>query len=156
VVTADIQFMQGMIRHHAQAITMAALVPSRTRRPELHLLAERITVSQEDEIAAMRRWLERHGGPADTAAAHHHGPGQTMPGMLAAEELDRLAAARDSTFELLFLEFMIRHHEGALVMVERLFATPGAAQEPELFGFASDVDADQRAEIRRMKAMLAR
>jgi uncharacterized protein (DUF305 family) len=76
--------------------------------------------------------------------------------MLTAEEMARLAAARGPGFDLLFLEFMIKHHEGALVMVEDLFASPGAGQEAEIFAFASDVDADQRMEIERMAAMLAK
>lgn len=159
VTDADVRFMQGMIGHHAQAVTMAAMVPGRTRREDLRLLAERITVSQEDEIAAMRRWLEARGhGPAGATGHEHHGAAGTerMPGMLTDAELAALAAATDTAFDRLFLESMIRHHEGALVMVERLFGSQGAGQEPELFGFASDVDADQRAEIRRMRALLER
>jgi len=167
---ADVRFMQGMIAHHGQAVVMTALVPTHTQNPGLHLLAQRIAISQQDEMATMRRWLEDRGETvppsAPSTGAGHAGmagmdhaamPGMdhgTMPGMLSAAELAQLQAANGAEFDRLFLRFMIRHHEGALVMVERLLATPGAGQEPQLFGFAADVDADQRAEIARMQAML--
>jgi uncharacterized protein (DUF305 family) len=190
---ADVRFMQGMIHHHAQALQMTALVPSRTRRDDMRLLAKRIEVSQRDEIALMSRWLQdRHehapsaemlrmmtqGGADSAHAGMHHdmahamghdstghqmpAGGETammhmmnMPGMLTAEQMGQLAAATGAQFDRLFLEDMIRHHEGALTMVRQLFATPGAGQEGELFRLASDVEADQRAEIARMRAMLA-
>ncbi|HEV2149680.1 MAG TPA: DUF305 domain-containing protein [Longimicrobiaceae bacterium] len=155
---ADVRFMQGMIAHHAQALAMTALAPARSRREDVRLLAERIEVSQEDEIAAMRRWLEKRGEAVPGPDAHHghHGSGghALMPGMLTPEELARLAAVTGSAFDRLFLESMIRHHEGALVMVRELFASRGAGQEPEIFQFATEVDADQRVEIARMRAML--
>lgn len=157
-VPADARFFQGMIWHHAQAVAMAALVPDRTSSDVLRLLAERITVSQRDEIALMQRWLRARGADAPTpdlsghAAAGDHE--MRMPGMLTAAELAQLAAARGAAFDRLFLAFMIRHHEGALTMVGDLFASPGAAQDPEVFRLASDIDADQRAEIRRMRALL--
>jgi uncharacterized protein (DUF305 family) len=151
---ADVRFMQGMISHHAQALEMTALLPTRTMRPEMKLLARRIDDSQTDEIALMERWLKERGETSPGAHAHHM-PGATlMPGMLTPEELQRLAAARGDEFDRLFLELMIKHHEGALFMVGELFSTPGAAQETEMFAFASDVDADQRIEIRRMSALL--
>ena len=161
---ADVRFMQGMIGHHAQAVVMTRMVPTHTQNRDLHLLAQRIDLSQQDEMATMRRWLEARGEAVPAAGehaghgGHHAGSGAghaAMPGMLTAEELARLDAARGPEFDALFLEYMIRHHEGALVMVEQLLATPGSGQEPELFGFASDVDADQRAEIARMQRMLA-
>ncbi|HET9984288.1 MAG TPA: DUF305 domain-containing protein [Longimicrobiales bacterium] len=159
---ADVRFMQGMIAHHAQALAMTALVPARSARDDIRLLAERIEVSQRAEIAMMRHWLEaRHEeAPNEDAHAEHHehheaaGQPMLMPGMLTAEELARLAGATGAEFDRLFLSFMIRHHEGALEMVGTLFASQGAAQEPETFRFASDVDADQRAEIARMRRML--
>ena len=156
---ADVRFMQGMIAHHAQALAMTSLVPTRSKREDIHLLARRIEVSQQDEIAMMRRWLEnRHEAVAslDAHYGHHDAAGHQalMPGMLTAEELAQLAKATGPEFDRLFLQFMIRHHEGALTMVAELFATNGAAQEPETFRFASDVDADQRAEISRMRALL--
>jgi uncharacterized protein (DUF305 family) len=159
---ADVRFMQGMIGHHEQALEMTALVPSRTSRDALKLLAQRIDVSQRDEIAMMRTWLEARGQPVPDPHAHHHGAAAAstqaspplMPGMLTAEEMARLAAARGHAFDRLFLESMIKHHDGALVMVKELFGTPGAGQEAEMFAFASDVDADQRMEIDRMSALL--
>ena len=156
---ADVEFMQGMIAHHGQAIVMSDLVPARTTRVPIRMLAERITVSQRDEIKLMRTWLlDRHqeAPGADPHQMHRAaGPMTLMPGMLTSEQLDQLGAATGPQFERLFLEFMIRHHEGALTMVAKLFATPGAGQEVDAFRFASDVDADQRAEIRRMRTLLA-
>jgi uncharacterized protein (DUF305 family) len=156
---ADARFLQGMIPHHAQALAMVALVPDRTDRREIRLVAERIEVSQKDEIAAMRGWLEQRGEAAPDPSGHHghHGAAgdSLMPGMLSAEEMERLASARGADFDRLFLESMIRHHEGALTMVAALLATPGAAQESQLYGIVADVDADQRAEIRRMRGLLA-
>ena len=144
--------MQEMIGHHGQALLMTAMVPSRTGNADLRLLAEKIDVSQQDEIASMGRWLRARGEALPDSGMHHH----DMPGMLTDLEIAALGEARGSEFDRLFLTFMIRHHEGALTMVERLFASAGAAQEPELAGFANDVDADQRAEIRRMRALLDR
>jgi uncharacterized protein (DUF305 family) len=175
---ADVRFMQHMMGHHAQALVMTSLVPDRTRREAIRTIARRIAVSQHDEIAMMRRWLERRRQtvpevvtdfrrrPADTMGAmgamggHDttgHDAGEhaaLMPGMLTADQLAQLERASGAEFDRLFLQFMIRHHEGALAMVSALFASQGAGQEPELFRFASDVDADQRAEIRRMHALL--
>lgn len=171
---ADVRFMQGMIAHHAQAVRMASLVRARSERRDMHLLAERIDVSQRDEIAMMQRWLEDrhqvvpHPDLEYPPHADGHDTGMTdmpsmsmgaghealMPGMLTREEMARLAAAKGADFDRLFLEGMIRHHEGALTMVSQLFGTRGAAQEPQIFQFATDVDADQRAEIRRMRALL--
>jgi uncharacterized protein (DUF305 family) len=156
---ADVQFMQQMIGHHAQALTMTSLVPDRTSLESIRLLAQRIEVSQRDEIALMRHWLEsrRETAPSPNASHQHRDAGghaALMPGMLTGEELAQLSAAKGAEFDRLFLQFMIRHHAGALTMVATLFATPGAGQEAEAFRFASDVDSDQRAEIARMRAML--
>ena len=153
--TADIRFMQGMIGHHAQALEMTTLLPSRTSREDMRLLARRIELSQADEIRLMERWLEARGQAVPAAHAHHGADAVLMPGMLTAEEMDRLSAAQGQEFDLLFLRFMIKHHDGALTMVNDLLATDGAGQEPEIFAFASDVDADQRIEIDRMSALLA-
>ncbi len=151
---ADVRFMQGMIGHHAQALEMTALLQSRTRSEDMRKLALRIEVSQADEIKMMQDWLKRRGQPLPDPHAHH-APGATlMPGMLTAEEMTRLAAAAGPEFDRLFLEFMIKHHDGALIMVTELFSTAGAGQEAEIFAFASDVDADQRMEIDRMRGML--
>ena len=151
---ADVRFMQGMIGHHSQALEMTALVNARTSRDEMRKLALRIEVSQADEIRRRQAGLTRRGAPPPDLHAHHRAGAALMPGMLTAEEMARLAQAKGAAFDRLFLELMIKHHQGALVMVEELFSTPGAGQESEIFGFASDVDADQRMEIQRMAAML--
>jgi uncharacterized protein (DUF305 family) len=159
---ADVRFMQGMIVHHAQAVEMTALVPERSARPGIQLLARRIDIAQADEMALMRRWLEDRGEPVEAARGDHghdghapHGAGHDrMPGMLSPEEMEQLATATGDEFDRLFLESMIRHHEGALEMVAQLFATDGAGQEPEIFQFATHVDSDQRIEIVRMRTML--
>jgi uncharacterized protein (DUF305 family) len=150
----DVRFMQGMIGHHAQAVEMTDLVESRTSSDAMRKLAQRIQVSQADEIKMMERWLSARGGEIPSAHAHHAMGAMLMPGMLTAEEMARLTAATGREFDRLFLEGMIKHHQGALVMVKDLFATPGAGQESEIFAFASDVDADQRMEIDRMRVML--
>ncbi len=150
---ADVRFMQGMIHHHAQALEMTALVPGRTDHEDMRLLATRIELSQRDEIGMMQRWLRDRGEHAPSADEHAAG-GMLMPGMLTAEEMARLEAAAGPGFDRLFLESMIKHHGGALVMVDELFATAGAGQEPSIFAFASEVVADQRAEMDRMGAML--
>jgi uncharacterized protein (DUF305 family) len=151
---ADTRFMQGMIAHHAQAVEMTELLSTRTSSDAMRKLAGRIQASQTDEIKMMERWLSSHGEEVPSAHAHHMMGTTLMPGMLTQEELDRLAAVRGSEFDRLFLEGMIKHHEGALVMVKELFATPGAGQDSDIFAFASDVDADQRMEIDRMRGML--
>lgn len=149
---ADARFMQAMILHHAQALDMTALVSARTGRPEIRLLAERIQVSQADEITLMQRWLEVRGQSVPGPHAHH-AQGMLMPGMLTPAEMDHLAQTNGVAFDRLFLELMTKHHEGALIMVKELFSTPGSGQESEIFAFASDVVADQRMEMQRMDAM---
>jgi uncharacterized protein (DUF305 family) len=146
--------MQGMIGHHAQALEMTALVPARTAREEMRLLAARIEVSQKDEITLMQEWLKERGESVPDLHAHHAAGATLMPGMLTAQEMARLADATGAGFDRLFLELMIRHHEGALVMVKELFASPGGGQESAAFAFASDVYADQQIEINRMRGML--
>ncbi len=149
----DVEFMQGMIGHHAQALEMTALLYTRTNRPEMKLLAERIDVSQGDEIKMMKAWLTARGLDVGSEHAHHMG-GALMPGMLTAEQMTKLGAAKGDEFDRLFLEAMIFHHLGAITMVETLLAAPGGAHESEIFDFASHVDSDQKMEISRMRAML--
>jgi uncharacterized protein (DUF305 family) len=153
---ADTKFMQGMIGHHAQALEMAALVYTNTTTPDMQLLAKRIEVSQLDEIGMMKTWLTSRGEALPDEHAHHAGDHALMPGMLTQAEMQRLAAAKGTEFDRLFLEGMIKHHQGALTMVKELFSAPRAGQDAEIFAFASDVDADQSMEIDRMSAMLAR
>jgi len=144
-----------MIGHHAQALEMTALLRSRSASDDMKKLAQRIDVSQADEIKMMQEWLTRHGAALPDPHAHHAHGAALMPGMLTAEEMAQLAGAKGPAFDRLFLQFMIKHHEGALAMVKDLFGTAGAGQESDIFAFASDVDADQRMEIDRMRAMLA-
>jgi uncharacterized protein (DUF305 family) len=134
---------------------MAALVYQNSQSDEMKLLAKRIEVSQTDEINMMKDWLESRGETLPDAHAHHAGDHALMPGMLTQAEMQRLAAAKGAEFDRLFLQGMIKHHQGALTMVKVLFETPGAGQDAEIFAFASDVDADQSMEIDRMAAMLA-
>ncbi|MCY4599912.1 MAG: DUF305 domain-containing protein [Acidobacteria bacterium] len=152
---ADVNFMQGMVSHHAQALEMTALVAGRSGRDAMRRLAQRIELSQEDEIAMMQEWLRSRGQTVPAMDAHHAPGWEPMPGMLTGEEMNRLAAAQAVAFDRLFLELMIKHHRGALTMVENLLDQRGAAQDSQLFAFTSDVTSDQSAEIDRMDAMLA-
>ena len=159
---ADVQFMAGMIPHHAQAVRMSALVPARSQHPQIRVLAERIAVSQKDEINLMQHWLRDHGQTVPPADATHHRMqhggvvhDMLMPGMLTEEEFARLERARGTEFDRLFLQYMIRHHQGAVEMVDTLFKSYGAAQDETVFRFASDVFADQTTEIDRMQRLLA-
>ncbi|MTV25113.1 DUF305 domain-containing protein [Nitriliruptoraceae bacterium ZYF776] len=160
---ADVRFMQGMIPHHVQALRMTRLVPDRTASEDIPLFAERMDISQEDEIRLMQTWLENRGEEVPALSADHdHGDGdpmggmndgELMPGMLTEEELLELEAAEGEEFDILFLQAMVRHHQGALQMVQELFAADGG-QETEIFQFASHVESDQQIEITRMISML--
>ncbi|HET6890414.1 MAG TPA: DUF305 domain-containing protein [Pyrinomonadaceae bacterium] len=156
---ADVQFMQGMIMHHAQAVEMTALIESHAENKELRLLGERISKSQSDEIKFMKRWLTVRDEPisptmSETPHKHTSNHQMLMPGMLTAKQMDALKKAKGEEFDRLFLTGMIQHHNGALIMVKDLFDTAGAGQDAELFNFATDVDSGQRAEIRIMQTML--
>lgn len=154
-VEADIAFMQGMIHHHAQAVEMVDLLRTRGLRKDLQAFGERITISQSDEINFMKLWLAQYGKPAMAAHDHaNHKAMPLMPGMLTAEQMAALAKAKGEEFDRLFLTGMIQHHIGALDMVDDLFGTPGAGQEPALYDFAVDIDNTQRAEIDAMRRML--
>jgi len=162
---ADVEFMQGMIMHHAQAVEMTALIDSHTDNKDLHLLGARISHSQSDEIKFMQRWLAVHGHPVSMpsqkmSGMNHanmsHDSMHLMPGMLTREQMEALRKARGADFDRLFLTGMIQHHGGALTMVKDLFDTAGAGQDAELFNFATDVDTGQRAEIKIMHEMLER
>lgn len=151
---ADAQFMQGMIHHHAQALVMAAMAPSHGAGARVRLLCQKITLSQRDEISMMRQWLQYRKQAVPDSADHMMMAMMMMPGMLSAEQLRQLDAARDTAFDRLFLTDMIQHHTGALKMVADLIAAPPSGQESEIFRFITDVDADQRAEIGVMQQML--
>ncbi len=157
----DVYFITGMIPHHAQAVTMAGWVPTHGASPALQRFAERIAVAQRDEIAMMRTWLRAQGAPVPDSHAtqmmtQHDGMSHAMlmPGMLTEAELTALDGARGVAFDRLFLTFMIRHHHGAVTMVNALFATHGAAQDEFVFRFASDVYADQTTEIEFLQILL--
>src|SRR5262245_19041477 len=155
----NVEFMQGMIMHHAQAVEMTALIESRTDNKELCTLGARISHSQSDEINFMKRWLQARGEPIDLPMPEMSGMDMSkhqmlMPGMLTAKQMDALRKAMGAEFDKLFLTGMIQHHGGALIMVKDLFDTAGAGQDAELFNFATDVDSGQRAEIRIMQKML--
>jgi uncharacterized protein (DUF305 family) len=162
----DIEFMQGMIHHHAQAVEMTDMIASRTENRDIRLLGERISKSQSDEIVFMKRWLEMRGEPIRTGAtphgsntsghSAHHSPKDEhlMPGMLTSVQMAALKTSKGREFDRLFLAGMIQHHKGALVMVKELFDSPGAGQDAELFLFATDVDSGQRAEINSLQTIL--
>lgn len=158
----DIEFMQGMIMHHAQAVEMTAWIEARTENKALRLLGSRISQSQSDEMNFMRRWLLARNESTemkmsmempgmDMSEHQHH---MLMPGMLTPKQMEALKNSKGAEFDRLFLEGMIQHHQGALDMVKELFETTGAGQDAELFNFATDVDSGQRAEIRIMETML--
>jgi uncharacterized protein (DUF305 family) len=158
---ADVRFMQGMIAHHAQALVMSRLAPTHGASPAVQTLAARIINAQQDEIATMQRWLRDRGQTVPqihiegtTLMVHGAEHGAHMPGMLTPDQLQALDAARGARFDRLFLEYMIQHHRGAVVMVRDLFATDGAGQDEEVFKFASDAQVDQTTEIARMELML--
>lgn len=155
---ADVEFMQGMIHHHAQAILMAGWAPSHDASPAIRELCARIVVAQRDEIGFMQRWLREHNQEVPSAdVSHFMMPGMEsmlMPGMLTAEQLTVLNEAHGRDFDRRFLEGMIKHHQGAIIMVDKLFQSQGATQDDFVFKFASDVSADQSAEIERMQRIL--
>jgi uncharacterized protein (DUF305 family) len=157
---ADIEFMQGMIMHHAQAIEMTALITRHTENKDLQALGARISRSQADEIKFMKRWLATRGEPISMAMPgmpHMDLQGHAMalmPGMLTPEQMEALRKAQGAEFDRLFLTGMIQHHHGALTMVKELFDTAGAGQDAEMFDFATDADNSQRAEIKIMQSML--
>jgi uncharacterized protein (DUF305 family) len=158
---ADVDFMAGMIPHHAQAVLMGGWAPTRASRPDVKVLCERMVIAQRDEIEFMRNWLRDRSEfvPAANATAHRMKMNgvehdMLMPGMLTPEQLAQLEKARGTEWDRLFLTFMIGHHEGALKMVDDLFASFGALQDDDVYKFASDLYADQTTEIERMYKVL--
>ncbi|MDR0788236.1 MAG: DUF305 domain-containing protein [Gemmatimonadota bacterium] len=153
---ADVAFMTRMIGHHTQAIEMSRLAPENGANQAVQVMAARIINTQADEIRLMRNWLSARGQPLpeESSAIHQHHDPDMMPGMVTPEQFEQLEAARGEMFDQLFLTLMIQHHSGAVRMVEELFSTDGAAQDEEVFKFASDTLADQGSEVARMKTML--
>jgi uncharacterized protein (DUF305 family) len=158
---ADVQFISGMISHHAQAIVMAKWAPTHGASQPVRVLCERIINAQTDEIALMQSWLRDRHQPVPEAkpgpmkmmmnGVEHE---MLMPGMLTDEQMKQLDAAKDAEFDHLFLRFMIQHHNGAVAMVNQLFATDGAGQDEQVFKMANDIQADQSTEINRMTKMI--
>lgn len=151
----DIRFMQGMISHHAQALEMTRLLESRTDNAMMRQLSERIDISQRDEIMMMQGWLRERDQTVPEVDTYHQAGFVRMPGMLTGEEMEELEAASGVVFDRLFLRLMIKHHRGAITMVDNLLDQAGAAQDPQLYAFTSDVSSDQDMEINRMDSMLA-
>jgi uncharacterized protein (DUF305 family) len=161
---ADVRFISGMIHHHAQAIEMSRMAPTHGASSQVQTLAARIINAQQDEIALMQRWLRDRNQPVPAVQptgmmTMDHGnmdhSAAVMPGMLTAAQMQELDRARGTAFDRAFLTFMIQHHRGAVSMVRTLFATDGAGQGDAVFKLASDVQADQTTEVRRMELMLA-
>jgi uncharacterized protein (DUF305 family) len=158
---ADVEFMSGMIHHHAQAIVMAKWSATHGASERIQILSQRIIVSQTDEIKMMQQWLREKGEPAPEPSptgqkmmmggVEHD---MLMPGMLTPEQMSQLDRARGPEFDRLFLTFMIQHHEGALTMVDELHSRPGGAVDDFIYKIASDTFADQGSEIDRMQKML--
>jgi uncharacterized protein (DUF305 family) len=159
---ADVEFVSGMIPHHAQAVLIAGWAASHGARADLRVLCERMVVAQRDEIDWMRNWLRDRGEVVPDANATHHrmkmngvDHDMLMPGMLTPEQLAELDKARGADWDRLFVAGMIRHHRGALQMVDDLFESHGALQDDDLFKFASDLYADQTTEIEFMDKLLS-
>jgi len=171
VSEADVDFMTGMIHHHAQALVMSALAPTNGASTSVRTLTARIINAQKDEIAVMQRWLRQRGRPVPEVGADGQISGMSgmsgrgemtdmadhsahMPGMLSPEQLAELAEAHGQDYDRLFLTYMIQHHNGAVTMVHELFASDGAAQDDFVFKIASDIQVDQTTEVARMQQML--
>jgi uncharacterized protein (DUF305 family) len=152
---ADASFVMGMIGHHAQAIDMASLVPSRTTTAAIRTLAGRIINAQQDEIGWMERWLRDRDQPVPTRRAGDAPEHAHLPGMVTAEQMTELERAGGTAFDRHFLTLMIQHHRGAVAMVLELLAMDGTVQDPATFKLASDIHVDQTTEIARMEQMLA-
>ena len=152
----DVAFMTGMIGHHAQALVMSGLAPENGAGPQVKTLAARIINAQKDEIAVMQAWLRDRNQPVPEVGSGGNMADHSMhmPGMLSPEQLEELKSARGEDFDLLFLTYMIQHHQGAVTMVHELFATDGAAQDDLSFKLASDIQVDQITEVARMQSML--
>ena len=150
---ADVEFITGMIPHHTQAILISSWAPSHEANQSIRTLTERIVVGQSDDLVLMKQWLGDRGKPIPETGGHDHA--MHMPGMLSAEQMAQLDAARGTQYDRLFLTFMIQHHQGALQMVNKLFGSSGAANDDFIYKIASDIHAEQEIEIERMKSMLA-
>jgi uncharacterized protein (DUF305 family) len=149
---ADVTFAQGMIAHHEQAIEMAdiALDPTIGASVEVQDLATQIKAAQDPEIEAMTGWLTAWGQPVqmDTSGGHDM---SSMEGVMTAEEMDALGAATGVEFDTMWLEMMIRHHEGAIAMAETVKASGSNA---DVLGLAEQIITTQQAEIEQMQVLV--
>ncbi|HTR20873.1 MAG TPA: DUF305 domain-containing protein [Gemmatimonadales bacterium] len=158
----DVDFMSGMIYHHAQAVMIAGWAPTHGASQSVQALCERIVVGQRDEILLLQTWLRNHHEPVPDPTqammpgmAGMGGAHTMMPGMLTAEQLAQLDSAKGPAFDELFLRFMIQHHQGAITMVNQLFAARGSGEEETVYRMAANIFGDQTTEIARMQKMLA-
>lgn len=162
---ADVDFMTGMIGHHAQALIMSELAVDAGASNPILILTARIINAQKDEIATMQNWLRDRGQPIPEihidglnlmihGVDNEHTDHMRMAGMLTQEQLEELAAAKGPDYDRLFLTYMIQHHKGATAMVEKLFSEDGAGNDELAFRVASDINVDQLTEIARMELML--
>lgn len=145
---ADAVFVRDMLHHHEQALKMTGMVVERTDDRDVRLLAERMEIGQQEETEILVRWLQERGEPLRIEGHNHAG----MPGLLTAEQMAELEAARGEDFDRLFLDYMIFHHTGALAMIEELYRV-GGGEEADLFTMVGHIDSDQRVEIGRMQTM---
>ena len=148
---ADVEFMQGMIAHHAQAIVMSRMAESHGANPQVMKLSNKIDQSQVPEIRIMQSWLTRNGQYAPDTSSWHH---MTMSGMLTTAQLNELDLAKGVDFDRAYLRLMIQHHAGALKMVDDLFNSSLAGQEVDVNVFANDVVTAQTVEIGIMQRLL--
>lgn len=154
----DIAFVQMMIPHHAQALTMAELAPGRAQSRQVKALARRILAAQRPEILTMGAWLTEQGvavpSASDDPSAFDHGEHghASMHGMLTDEQLHALEEARGAEFDRLFLEGMIQHHRGAIEMADAVAQRGSDVRVTEL---AEEMVIGQGAEVDRMEALLA-
>lgn len=147
----DVEFMQGMIAHHAQAIVMSRLAEQNSTNTQLLKLSRKIDQSQLPEIEIMQTWLRRYDQFAPDTSSWR---GMQMDGMLTTDEMQSLEKAKGTDFDRLFLTGMIKHHAGAIKMVDELFKSPGAGQDVDANIFANDVVVTQTAEIGIMRRLL--
>ncbi|CAN5624262.1 DUF305 domain-containing protein [soil metagenome] len=145
---ADIEFLQGMVPHHSQAVEMAQMVPDNTDRPELNELAEMITASQNEEIELMQGYLAEAGEePAGDSMEGMDGGMGGMSGMMDDEEMQQMMGMSGEEFDLMFVEMMTRHHEGAIDAAEQVLET---GENPDVAQLAGDIIEEQEAEIQQM------
>ncbi|MGI9002467.1 MAG: DUF305 domain-containing protein [Pseudonocardia sp.] len=144
---ADVQFVQGMVPHHRQAVEMAALAAGRSQNPQVLDLAVRIGRAQEPEIATMTAWLQEWGVEGGRGGMDHGG----MSGMMTPAQMQQLRQASGVAFDRMFLQMMTEHHRGAVEMAEREL---GEGADPAAKQLAQTIIDTQQGEIAEMEALL--